>query len=65
MPLSYPVGPQPLASLPRYLAVLFPLHMWAGGAGRAGRRRRFVLVGASVLALIEGSAAFATWHWVA
>jgi len=64
VPLSYPVEPQPLASLPRYLAVLFPLHMWAA-AWAAGRRRRFVLVGASVLALIEGSAAFATWHWVA
>lgn len=64
VPLSYPVGPQPLASLPRYLAVLFPLHMWAA-AWAAGRRRRFVLVGASVLALIEGSAAFATWRWVA
>ena len=64
VPLSYPVGPQPLASLPRYLAVLFPLHMWAA-AWAAGRRRRFVLVGVSVLALVEGSAAFATWHWVA
>lgn len=64
VPLSYPVGPQPLASLPRYLAVLFPLHMWAA-AWAAGRRRRFLLVGASVLALIEGSAAFATWRWVA
>ena len=64
VPLSYPVGPQPLASLPRYLAVLFPLHMWAA-AWAAGRRRRFLLVGASVLALVEGSAAFATWRWVA
>jgi HAD superfamily hydrolase (TIGR01509 family) len=28
-PLSYPVTPQPLASLPRYEVVVFPLFMWA------------------------------------
>src|SRR3954468_1120652 len=28
LPLSFPVGPQPLMSLPRFLAVLFPLFMW-------------------------------------
>src|ERR687885_994201 len=41
LPLSYPVGPQPLMSLPRFLAVLFPLFMWlgawlAGGGGVGG-----------------------------
>ena len=38
-PLSYPVGPEPLASLPRYLAVVFPLHMWlaAWATDPAGR----------------------------
>src|SRR2546423_11245739 len=28
LPLSYPVPPQPLMSLPRFLAVLFPLQLW-------------------------------------
>ena len=28
LPLSYPVTPQPLMSLPRYEVVLFPLFMW-------------------------------------
>ena len=28
LPLSYPVGPQPLMSLPRFVAVLFPLAIW-------------------------------------
>ena len=28
LPLSFPVAPQPLMSLPRFLAVLFPLFMW-------------------------------------
>ncbi len=28
LPLSYPVTPQPLMSLPRFLVVLFPLSMW-------------------------------------
>ena len=30
LPLSYPVSPQPLMSLPRFVAVLFPLFMWLG-----------------------------------
>ena len=34
LPLSFPVGPQPLMSLPRFLAVLFPIFMWLA-AGRA------------------------------
>src|SRR3954452_10956178 len=28
LPLSFPVDPQPLMSLPRFLAVLFPIFMW-------------------------------------
>ena len=43
LPLSYPVGPQPLMSLPRFEAVLFPLFLWLGlvaGARAAWRRAR-------------------------
>ncbi|MDX6689448.1 MAG: hypothetical protein QOG15_905, partial [Solirubrobacteraceae bacterium] len=41
LPLSYPVGPQPLMSLPRFLAVLFPLAIWLAVwmTGRVWRER--------------------------
>jgi hypothetical protein len=64
MPLSYPVTPQPLASLPRYEVVLFPLFMW--GAGWIARRRITIPAIAS-LAVLLGlfTAQFATWRFVA
>ena len=64
LPLSYPVGPQPLASLPRYEVVLFPLFMW--GAGWVSRRRITTPALAS-LAVLLGlfTAEFATWRFVA
>src|SRR3954451_4584556 len=46
LPLSFPVGPQPLMSLPRFLAVLFPLFMWLGWWAVRGRLRTVVLGGA-------------------
>src|SRR4051812_27872118 len=39
LPLSFPVGPQPLMSLPRFLAVLFPLFIWLALVCRSRRRR--------------------------
>jgi hypothetical protein len=64
LPLSFPVGPQPLMSLPRFLAVLFPLFVWL--ALVCGTRRRQVLVvGALGLGLAVFTARYATWHWVA
>ena len=64
MPLSYPVTPQPLASLPRYEVVLFPLFMW--GAVYI-RRRRMEIVAIALLAVLLGvfTAEFATWRFVA
>jgi hypothetical protein len=66
LPLSYPVAPQPLMSLPRFLLVLFPLTMWF--AVRLSLRppalRRAVLV-CSGLAMAFFVGEFATWHWVA
>jgi hypothetical protein len=64
LPLSFPVGPQPLMSLPRFLGVLFPLFMWLALACDSPRRRRIAL---AVLALGLGAftARYATWHWVA
>jgi hypothetical protein len=65
LPLSFPVGPQPLMSLPRFLAVLFPLFMWLALVldGRVVLRR--VVVALSVAGLVAFTARYATWHWVA
>ncbi len=66
LPLSYPVAPQPLMSLPRFLLVLFPLTMWLAVflSSRPPVLRWAVLVG-SGLALAFFVGEFATWHWVA
>jgi hypothetical protein len=64
VPLCYPVTPQPLASLPRYEAVVFPLFMW--GAIWL-RRRRLVVPGIAAGAVLLGvfTVEFATWRFVA
>lgn len=65
LPLSYPVGPQPLMSLPRFAAVLFPLAVWlALWCDTRPRGRRAVVV-AGPLGLAVYTGIFATWHWVA
>jgi hypothetical protein len=64
VPLSFPVGPEPLASLPRYLVVLFPLHMWLAAWAQERRVGRPVLA-ASTLGLALLTAPFAAWVWVA
>lgn len=64
LPLSFPVGPEPLASLPRYIAVAFPLQMWLA-QWASSRRRAAAALGVSALGLAFLSAAFATWQWVA
>src|SRR4051812_18054931 len=66
LPLSYPVGPQPLMSLPRFLAVLFPLFMWLGAwMADGGRGRRLTVLGPSAAGLAAVTAVVATWHWFA
>ena len=64
LPLSFPVGPQPLMSMPRFLAVLFPLFMWLALACRTPRRRAVVLTLLG-LGLVVYTARYATWHWIA
>jgi Mannosyltransferase (PIG-V) len=66
LPLSYPVAPQPLMSLPRFLLVLFPLTMWLAVylSSRPPALKWMVLVG-SGLAMAFFVGEFATWHWVA
>jgi hypothetical protein len=61
-PLSSPWPEHPLMSFPRFLAVLFPVHMWL--ALHTADRRRF----AAVLVAFAGmlgflTAKFATWGW--
>jgi hypothetical protein len=64
MPLSEPVTPQPLASLPRYEVVLFPLFMWAATVVVRRRRAATALAISGVL-LGLFTAEFATWRFVA
>ena len=64
VPLSYPVTAQPLMSLPRFLAVLFPLHMWAAAwAQERGQVNTLVAGGAVLLGLFTTQ--FAVWSFVA
>ena len=66
LPLSYPVGPQPLMSLPRFEAVLYPLFLWLGlWLARGPAWRRVAVLGVFAVGLAACSALFATWHWVA
>ena len=64
--LAYPVAPQPLMSLPRFLLVLFPLNMWLAVTlvSRPRVLTRAVLV-LSGLAMAFFVGEFSTWHWVA
>jgi mannosyltransferase PIG-V len=64
VPVSYPVAPEPLASLPRYLAVAFPLHMWLALWARRHGWERWVMA-ASALGLVALTVPFAAWEWVA
>ncbi|HEV2819732.1 MAG TPA: mannosyltransferase family protein, partial [Solirubrobacteraceae bacterium] len=65
LPLSWPVAPQPLMSLPRFLLVLWPLWLWLAlwVHGRPARRR--VVMALCVAGLVVSTGLFATWHWVA
>jgi hypothetical protein len=65
LPLSYPVDGQPLMSLPRFLLVLFPLHIALGAWLAEHPRARLPLLGASAALMVVFVAQFATWHWVA
>jgi mannosyltransferase PIG-V len=66
LPLSYPVGPQPLMSLPRFVAVLFPLFMALGAwLAEGSRLRRAAVLAPSAAGLAVVSAVVSTWHWFA
>jgi hypothetical protein len=64
LPLSSPVIPQPLQSLPRYEVVVFPLFMWAADWVH---RRRIAPQALAFMAVLLGlfTVQFATWRFVA
>jgi Mannosyltransferase (PIG-V) len=64
LPLTFPVTPQPLMSLPRFVAVLFPIFMWLAVVCEE-RRITDVVVGASAVGLGLFTAEYASWHWIA
>jgi hypothetical protein len=65
LPLTFPAGGQPLMSLPRFAAVLWPLHLWLALAVVDRPRPRKAVVAVSTAGLALVSAEVATWGWVA
>lgn len=66
LPLSYPVEPQPLMSLPRFVAVLYPLPLVVGvWLARGPRWRGVTLLGISSVWLAIVSGLVTNWRWVA
>src|SRR3954471_21959055 len=65
LPLSYPVGPQPLMSLPRFELVLIPLWMWWGWWLSRHPRARVPALVPSAVGVVAFTAQFATWRFVA
>jgi Mannosyltransferase (PIG-V) len=63
LPLTFPVEPQPLMSLPRFLAVLFPIFMWLA-LWSEERRATARVAAVSALGLGLFTTQFATWHWI-
>jgi Mannosyltransferase (PIG-V) len=62
--LSEPARPEPLMSMPRFVAVLFPVFMWlAVWCEERGATLRVAAFSALGLGLF--TAQFATWHWLA
>ena len=64
VPLSYPVEPQPLMSLPRFLVVLFPIFMWMAVVCEERRATARVAAGSAVI-LGLFTVQYATWQFVA
>jgi hypothetical protein len=63
LPLSFPVTPQPLMSLPRFVSVLFPVFMWLALVCEE-RRSTDLVAAASALGLGLFTAQYASWHWI-
>jgi hypothetical protein len=65
LPLLLPAEGQPLMSLPRFLAVLWPLHLWLALVVAPHPRARAAAVAVSLGGLALVSAEVSTWGWVA
>jgi hypothetical protein len=65
LPLSAPVTWQPLLSLPRFVAVLFPLFIWLGLVWEERRMIRPAVAVLFVAGLVTATGLFSSWHWVA
>ena len=67
LPLSWPVDGHPLMSLPRFVAVLWPLHLWLALwlVERRSATARSVVVGGFLVCLAVVSGLVSTWNWVA
>jgi hypothetical protein len=63
LPLSFPVTPQPLMSLPRFVSVLFPVFMWLALVCEE-RRATDLVMAASAIGLGLFTAQYASWHWI-
>jgi len=63
LPLSFPVTPQPLMSLPRFVSVLFPIFMWLAIVCEE-RRVTDLVAAASAVGLGLFTAQYASWHWI-
>jgi hypothetical protein len=63
LPLTFPVTPQPLMSLPRFVSVLFPVFMWLAIVCEE-RRVTDLVVAASAVGLGLFTAQYASWHWI-
>jgi hypothetical protein len=63
LPLSFPVAPQPLMSLPRFLCVLFPIFMWLALVCEERRLTDRAVV-LSALGLGYFATQFGSWHWI-
>jgi hypothetical protein len=65
LPLAFPAGGQPLMSLPRFVTVLWPLHLWLALVLVDRRGARWAVVAAFVAGLALVSGEVSTWGWVA
>ncbi|HKP21240.1 MAG TPA: mannosyltransferase family protein [Thermoleophilaceae bacterium] len=63
LPLTFPVTPQPLMSLPRFVSVLFPVFMWLAVVCEE-RRVTDLVIAASAVGLGLLTAQYASWHWI-
>jgi hypothetical protein len=63
VPLTFPVTPQPLMSLPRFVSVLFPVFMWLAAVCEE-RRVTDLVVAVSAVGLGLFTAQYASWHWI-